>query len=211
MGGERSAERTKKRLACTLLIGGSRLAGIVLDVSASGLFVQTSANPPPGAELGVELEIPGEPQRPLLAVRVARKKVVPPRLKSVVQGGLGLQIENAPEPFFRYLAQLQAGAAASYAVAAPPAKVSPAVAAPPAKASSAVAAPPVKASPAGRSGAPRPPAAAKEGRFRLRVSQIGGSRSRSLEVGAASEEEARREAMAAIGEGWKILACERVG
>jgi hypothetical protein len=44
----------------------------------------------------------------------------------------------------------------------------------------------------------------------VRVSQIGGSRSRSLEVSATSEEEARREAMAASGEGWKILACERV-
>jgi hypothetical protein len=44
----------------------------------------------------------------------------------------------------------------------------------------------------------------------VRVSQIGGSRSRSLEVDAASEEEARREAVVAVGEGWKILACERV-
>jgi hypothetical protein len=43
------------------------------------------------------------------------------------------------------------------------------------------------------------------------VSQIGGSRSRSLEVSAASEEEARREVMAASGKGWRILACERVG
>jgi hypothetical protein len=206
MGGDRSAERTKKRLACTLVIEGSRLAGIVLDISASGLFVQTSANPPPGAELGLEIEIPGEPRRSLLAVRVARKKIVPPRLKSVAHGGLGLQVESAPEAYFGYVAQLQCAEAA---------EGPPAVAAPPAKASAAVTASPKKASPDRRSGArrvvpSRAPAAAKEERFRVRVSQITGSRSRSVEVSAPSEAEARCEAMATAGEGWKILACERV-
>jgi Tfp pilus assembly protein PilZ len=128
MSRDQRAERTRKRLACTLMVEDSRLAGIVLDISASGLFVQTSANPSPGTRLELEIEIPGESQRALLAVRVARRKVVPPRLKSVVHAGLGLQIENAPEAFFRYLAQLQAGeaAAASPAVAAPPAKTPPA-------------------------------------------------------------------------------------
>jgi hypothetical protein len=185
------------------VIEGSRLAGIVLDVSASGFFVQTSANPSPGTRLDLEIDIPGESQRSLVAVRVARRKVVPSRLKSVVHGGLGLQIESAPEPFFRYLAQLQAGEAA---------EASPAAAAPPAKPSPPVTAPPAKPSAAHRSGARRraPPAAPEE-RFRVRVSQVGGSRSRSLEVSAASAEEARREAMAAAGEGWKILGCERVG
>ena len=45
----------------------------------------------------------------------------------------------------------------------------------------------------------------------MRVSQIGGSRSRSLEISAASEEEACREAMAASDGDWKILGCERLG
>ena len=204
--GKQAATRTKKRLTCALVIDGSRLSGIVLDLSANGVFVQTSANPPPGAELGLELEIPGEPERTLLVVRVARKKVVPLRLRSVVHGGLGLQIERAPEAYFGYVAQLQ------------PAEVAeepPAVGAPPANASPAVTVPPKKASPGRRGGSrrgvpPRVPAAAKQERFRVRVSQISGSRSRSLEVSAASEEEARREAMATAGEGWKILACERV-
>jgi hypothetical protein len=195
MGGSLRAKRTKKRLACTLVIEGNDLAGIVLDVSASGLFVQTSANPSPGARLELELEIPGESQRSRLAVRVARKKVVPPRLKGVVHGGLGLQIESAPEPFFRYLAQLQVGetAEAAPAVTAPPAKPSPA-----------------RRSRVRRRASPPPPTAVVEEHFRVRVSQIGGSRSRSLDVSAASEQEARREAMALSGEGWKILGCERV-
>jgi len=199
--GRRAAARTKKRLTCALVIDRSRLTGIVLDLSANGLFVQTSANPPAGSELGLELEIPGQPERTLLVVRVARKKVVPPRLRSVVQGGLGLQIVRAPEAYFGYVARLQSVevAAASPSVAPPPATAAPAA----------------KAKRARRSGPrrvvpPRAPAAAKQERFRVRVSQISGSRSRSLEVSAASEEEARREAMASAGEGWKILACERV-
>ena len=200
----RAATRTKKRLTCAVVIDGSRLSGIVLDLSANGLFVQTSANPPPGAELGLELELPGEPERTLLVVRVARKKLVPPRLRSVVHGGLGLRIKSAPEAYFGYVAQLQCAEVA---------EESPAVAAAPAKAPAAVTASPKKASPGRRSGAHRvvPPRAPANGkRFRVRVSQISGSRSRSLEVIAASEEEARRKAMGASGEGWKILACERV-
>jgi hypothetical protein len=201
MNREGRAARTKKRLPCTLVVEDSRLAGIVLDLSASGIFVQTSANPSPGTRLDLEIEIPGESQRALLTVRVARRKVVPPRLKSVVHAGLGLQIENAPEAFFGYMAQLQADETAS---AAPPAK--PSAARSPAKTS-------VARKSAARPSAPRrrpPPVVTKE-RFRVRVSQVGGSRSRSLEISAASEEEARREAMSAAGEGWKILACERVG
>ena len=120
------AQRSKKRLPCTLVIEGNRLAGIVLDLSASGLFVQTSANPSPGARVDVELEIPGEAQRALLVGRVARTKVVPPRLKGVVHGGLGLHIESAPETFFHYLAQLQAEGA----VGEPPAESEPPAKAP---------------------------------------------------------------------------------
>jgi hypothetical protein len=209
---EARAARTKKRLACALVIDGNRLAGIVLDLSSSGLFVQTSANPNPGTRLDVELEIPGEPERPRLAARVARKKVVPPRLKGVVHGGVGLKIESAPESFFRYLAQLQIGEAGGESPAeAAPAEKAPASQKPagPEKAPA-----PKKAAPTGknatRGGAASASTGAKQERFRVRVSQIGGSRSRSLEISAASEDEARREAITKAGEGWKILACERV-
>jgi hypothetical protein len=122
-----------------------------------------------------------------------------------------LRIKSAPEAYFSYVAQLQCAEVAEE----PPADASAAVTAASANASAAVTASPKKASPARTSGAPRvtparAPVAAKGKRFRVRVSQISGSRSRSLEVTAASEEEARRKAMGASGEGWKILACELV-
>jgi hypothetical protein len=245
---KRGAARTKKRLTCALVIDGARLPAIVLDLSASGFFVQTSANPPPGSEIGLEIDVPGEKQRLALTVRVVRRKVVPPRLKSVVHAGLGLQILNAPEAYFSFVAQLQENedrAASSETTtatgtSAPPAKVRAAAKkaspgrpaafakrAPAAKRGAAAkelppvkAAAPAKSPPPARTAAPRrsasrgespaqPPAPRQE-RFRIRVSQIGGSRSRSLEITAASEDEARREAEAACGEGWKILACDRV-
>ena len=51
--------RTKKRLSCTLDVAGERYPGIVLDVSPGGMFVQVRANPLPGAEVTIELTIPG--------------------------------------------------------------------------------------------------------------------------------------------------------
>lgn len=209
--GTRGAARTKKRLTCTLVIDGARLSGIVLDLSASGLFVQTSANPPAGSEIGLEIDVPGQQQRLDLVVRVVRRKVVPPRLKSVVHAGLGLQIQNAPEGYFRYVAQLQPGntPAASAKAAAPETAAALETGAPPAEAAPAAKAAAARAS-ASRGGAPSRAPAPRQERFRVRVSQIGGSRSRSLEIKAASESEARSEAETACGEGWKILACDRV-
>jgi hypothetical protein len=218
----RAATRTKKRLTCTLVIDASRLSGIVLDLSGTGFFVQTSANPVPGTEIGLELDLPGQEERLVLAVRVARRKVVPPRLKSVVHGGLGLEIQNAPEAYYGFVAQLQAGEDGAAPSSETPSAVKPAAR----KASGAVAASPTestpprapsparKLSPARKSGvrraAPARPGAPEQKRFRVRVSQTSGSRSRSLDVSAISEAAARREALAACGEGWKILACELV-
>jgi hypothetical protein len=137
---------------------------------------------------------------------VARRKVVPPRLKSVVHAGLGLQIQNAPESYFSFVAQLQPdeeGPAQPAQAAAPKQAAPPVKSVPPAKK------PDARRS-SSRGASPSRPPAPKRERFRVRVSQIGGSRSRSLEVEATSEDEARREATAACGEGWKILACDRV-
>jgi hypothetical protein len=204
----RAATRTKKRLTCTLVIDGHRLSGIVLDLSGTGFFVQTSANPLPDSEIGLELDIPGQEERLVLAVRVARRKVVPPRLKSVVHGGLGLAIQNAPEAYFTYVAQLQADEEAAASDPAPGMETAAS------RSSPAPAASPRKVSPARKSAprraAPPRPSAARQERFRVRVSQTSGSRSRSLDISASSEEDARRQALASCGEGWKILACDRV-
>jgi hypothetical protein len=154
------AERSKKRMGCGVWVEKSRHAGIVLDISATGLFIQTSASPQLGALISVELVVPGSAAPLRIEGRVARKKVVPPQLVTVAQGGVGVRIESAPEDYYTLLAQMQ------------------------------------------------PNTAAATRRFRVRLRQIRGSRSRALEISAASEEDARRKAVAQAGEGWQVLACE---
>jgi hypothetical protein len=104
---KRRAKRTRKRLPCVLHVGSSRHSGVVVDVSATGLFVQTSASSPPGTTGALELNLPGYPERFRLEVTVARTKAVPPRLRTVAQGGLGLKILQAPEEYYGYVDRLQ--------------------------------------------------------------------------------------------------------
>ena len=55
----RRAERIKQRLTCELIIGDRRHPGIVLDISETGLFVQTSASPPQGERARLDPQAAG--------------------------------------------------------------------------------------------------------------------------------------------------------
>jgi hypothetical protein len=52
-------------------------------------------------------------------------------------------------------------------------------------------------------------APARQRGFRIRVKLVGEPRSRTLVLSAASEEEAREQALTAVGEGWTILEIEQ--
>ena len=82
-------ERKKRRMPCSVTFDGRKHSGLVLDVSPGGLFVQTSAKAEPGDRLDLNLSIPGEEQMVHMQVEVARKVVVPPRLRTVAHGGIG--------------------------------------------------------------------------------------------------------------------------
>jgi len=103
----RRAERTRKRLACSLLSENARTAGLILDLSSTGIFVQTSAQFETGDAVGVEFEPPGSFDTLRLEGRVARRKTAPARLKSIVPAGVGIEIERAPEEFYALVAELQ--------------------------------------------------------------------------------------------------------
>lgn len=169
-------DRTKRRMPCELVIEGRRQRGIVLDLSPTGLFVQTSAKPPKGGHLGVEMTVDGE--RLVLEARVVRKRVVPPQLLSAAAGGLGLRIVSAPASYFDFLARIGRT-------------------------------PEARAAPRPRGGpetAPEPEAEPEPAaRFRVRLGQVGGSRTRTLEVEAADEHAARKLALAEAGSEWKVL------
>lgn len=103
MNKRRKTNRFKKRISCELVHGERRSSGIVLDVSRSGVFVQTNAKPRPGAALRLVLSVPGESRTIELEARAARIKTVPPRLLSVAQGGVGLHIENPPAEYLEFV------------------------------------------------------------------------------------------------------------
>jgi hypothetical protein len=172
----RGVERLKQRLTCELVMGDRRHPGIVLDVSPTGLFVQTSASPPPGERVRLKLRRSGGAEIEVEA-SVARRYVVPRRLVSVARGGVGLRIESA---FDEYL-QLVRSALRTEEEPPPEATAS--------------------ASPQSSEGSA----------YRVRAKQTSGPRSRSLQVTAASEEEAKQMASAKLDEGWEILTVDLVG
>ena len=107
-GAERRAfTRLPYRIPCEFNYSGARLAGIVTDISARGLFVETSNRIPTGTELLLVLrdprgsfEVVGSVMRERRSHRSARH---------VRPSGLGIQLQVIPEPFFRLLVELGLG------------------------------------------------------------------------------------------------------
>lgn len=96
-------------MSCKLRLGQQDHAGIVLDVSRQGLFVQTSAEVRVGDSVEVVLSRPerGTAIRVEAGVRWLRR--VPSRLRSVTPPGIGLQISHAEEGYYALLAEALQG------------------------------------------------------------------------------------------------------
>ncbi len=206
----RRAKRMKKRLGCSLQIDGRHHSGVVLDVSATGLFVQTNAKPDPGTPVSFEISIPGSPRPLFFQAVVARQKIVPPQLLTVAQGGLGLLIQNAPEDWYAFIASV--GPRQTEAIPTPSSAQGAGSALKPTAGGKASVAKKSPSKPAASARSTPKKSAPKKSeppliRFRLRMSQIEGSRSRSMIVCATSEAEARSQAIEESGEGWKIIEC----
>jgi hypothetical protein len=154
---------------------------MVLNLSRGGLFVQTGAGPPPGAEVRVDLDVASESDAVPIGGRVVWRRVVAPHLRTITQGGVGVRIESAPEVYYSFLS----GVAGEM-----PADCSPAGTAT-----------------AGTARESRPDS--PEIAFRIRVKQEGAPRSRTLTLHSESEEEARDRALEIAGAGWTILELER--
>jgi Tfp pilus assembly protein PilZ len=104
-GSSRTAKRKKHRMPCEIMVGSRWHSGLVLDLSPTGLFVQTSAKTRPGQPIQLVLTLTNrEPMQ--LTVEVVRKKVVPARLLALAQGGVGVRIANAPESYYGFLQEL---------------------------------------------------------------------------------------------------------
>ena len=169
-------------MPCNVTFEGQQHSGLVIDVSPGGLFIQTSAKARPGDRLDLKLSLPGETHKLPLQVEVVRKVVVPPRLLTVAHGGVGVRILNAPEAYYNFMETLGIGSdTAEFKSESGDAKMS------------------EKAPAAG---------AGPQQSYRVRVKQTEGPRSRILDMAASSEEDARDQALAELGEGWQVLQVE---
>jgi hypothetical protein len=187
--GKRRAERIKRRVTCELLLDGRSYRGIVLDLSATGIFVQTEATPGPGERMRIRFHTATGDEFETDA-RVARRQAVPRELAGVVRGGLGLRLEGAPDAYFRLIGMEGAPEerSRSHGTSTRAAQTARAPAPEP----------------------PKPPPAPKLPEYRVRVKQTEGPRSRILKLGATSPDDARKRAVAELGRGWEVLSVEAV-
>ncbi len=109
MSDHRVAKRHKWRLACEVVSEGRSQRAIVIDLSTTGIFVQTGTRVPPGSEVEVRLLLPDATEPILLRAKVARNKQVPPQLTSVARGGVGLRILEAPTAYYETIGSLEGG------------------------------------------------------------------------------------------------------
>jgi hypothetical protein len=194
----RRAKRTKRRATCELWIAGERQTGILLDISSTGLFIQTTTQVAVGSEIDVEIKIPGDTRECRVRTVVARVRRVPPSMAALAAGGLGLRILDAPASYWDFVgapAPATVGRSAGDRVdlgarpAAPLAAEAPRVA---------PASPPPSAPPPAPAEPPKPS-------HRVRVKQVGGLRTRVLDVSASSPVEARKNALVQVGQGWEVV------
>jgi Tfp pilus assembly protein PilZ len=172
--------RFRKRLPCRLKVAGGSHSAMVLNVSRCGLFVQTSAGPPPGASVAIDLDVARHPDTLPIGARVVWRRVVAPHLRALSQGGIGVRIDSAPEAYYGFLA----GVAGETPGARP------------------------SGGPETSGPAPEARSDASTMEFRVRVKQTGGPRSRTLTLRCESVEEARARALAIVGSDWVILEAE---
>ena len=188
-------ERKRRQMPCTLTLDGRNHGGLILDVSPGGLYIQSSAKIKPGDQIEIQMTIPGIEGRHQLQVEVVRKVVVPARLLKIARGGVGVRIINAPEAYYQFMDDLGVTADAGTSKIEQLENR---------RARSAAAPPVAEAKPEPKA---EPPASQPQ--FRVRIKQSQGPRSRTVNVEADSDDDARRQALHAAGAGWIVLGVER--
>ncbi|OGR02690.1 MAG: hypothetical protein A2284_12930 [Deltaproteobacteria bacterium RIFOXYA12_FULL_61_11] len=104
---QRASIRTKKRL--TLKFGTSDLSrtGVTNDLSMDGLKIQANTQYKPGTLLHIELHVTTAIVLRLSGM-VRWAKRCPPALVSVMQPGMGVQLDRASQDYERYVKVMEA-------------------------------------------------------------------------------------------------------
>ena len=186
----RKEERIKVRFPCDLAFGSERASGMVMDVSAGGLSVATDRIADQGESVFVRLHPKGRPSIDVEAL-VWNIRAVKRGGKGKASARLGLVLSEAPDEFLGLLKS----------------KTPARVAKPPKPDRSAKRRSPEpdvakEAEPETVLQTPPPPA---ERRYRARVKQSGGNRTRTILVFATSAEDAAEKALAEVEPGWILL------
>jgi len=98
----RKAQRTTRHTSCELEVGGKSFTGVIVDLSATGLFVRTNIQPEPGSPVLVVMRRPGGEVWEVRAhvTRTTGREVTTPRR------GLGLEIDEAPHAYHVFVSTL---------------------------------------------------------------------------------------------------------
>ncbi len=104
----RQFQRVKHRVGCEYGVQGEVHQGITLDLSARGVFIQSSIQPEEGEEIELVLREPGFAEI-LLRGRVAHVQLSHRSVIAAAAGGFGVQLEAARENFFQLLVRLGLG------------------------------------------------------------------------------------------------------
>ncbi len=208
----REEPRIKKRISCELSVGERRFSGLVLDLSAGGLFVQTAARARPGERVRVALSVPGRKEALEVSARVARARLVPPRLRTLAHGGVGLQLENAPQEYLEFVEAVKRPVVLERVSVLPPETPSPEPREKKPRLDRKKLDKFFRRAPAPRRrGEPGPSTAPSElSRFRVAVSEVGGAGRRSFIVRSASEQDAREQAARRAGGEWRVEGVEKL-
>lgn len=185
-------------MSCEINAAGARYSGIVIDLSATGLFVQTNVKPSPGTVVMLALSLPGEAEPVIMEARVARKKMVPPQLLAVAGGGVGFAITEPAEAYLDFVASISP----EHAEAAATARAKGGVRA----GSGAGGAPPSDGA-GGRKG-PGEKSGEASKRFRIHAVEVSTGKKRTFLTTCATEQEASNQVLEQLGDEWKVLCIE---
>ena len=89
---KRTTRRVKRRITCEFSHDGGAYKGIVLDLDPGGLFIRTNATIAPGSQISIHLAASAVETAMTLRVQVARRRLVPANLTSILNRGLGVRI-----------------------------------------------------------------------------------------------------------------------
>jgi hypothetical protein len=163
--------------------GDGHHLGMVLNVSRGGLFVSSRVTPRVGTRVVLNFHGRDGSVASGIPARVVWKRIVHRSANVLADGGIGLEIEGASEVYEHFIRGLVPGLVA------------------PAEPAIAEVEDVGGADVEVGAGSPDGPSSP----YRVRASLAGTPRTRSLEIDAASEEQAAVLALEALGDGWQVI------